>query len=57
MTAPTEAWPILPSEGRRWDCLALGEVMLRFDSGEDRVRSARSFRVWEAAANTMSPEG
>ncbi|MFN7110504.1 MAG: sugar kinase [Brevundimonas sp.] len=47
MTGPTEAWPILSSEGRRWDCLALGEVMLRFDPGEDRVRSARSFRVWE----------
>ncbi|WP_339870616.1 sugar kinase [uncultured Brevundimonas sp.] len=31
----------------RWDCLALGEVMLRFDPGEDRIRTARSFRVWE----------
>jgi 2-dehydro-3-deoxygluconokinase len=47
MTGSIEAWPILPAEGRRWDCLALGEVMLRFDPGEDRVRSARSFRVWE----------
>lgn len=31
----------------RWDCLALGEVMLRLDPGEMRVRTARSFRVWE----------
>ncbi|WP_159849895.1 sugar kinase [Brevundimonas sp. G8] len=47
MIGAVEAWPILPAEGRRWDCLALGEVMLRFDPGEDRVRSARNFRVWE----------
>ncbi|PZP62713.1 sugar kinase [Pseudoxanthomonas winnipegensis] len=38
----------VPSEAtRRWDCAALGEVMLRFDPGEERIRSARSFRVWE----------
>lgn len=29
------------------DCVALGEVMLRFDPGEDRIRNARSFRVFE----------
>jgi 2-dehydro-3-deoxygluconokinase len=39
--------PLRPADQCRWDCLALGEVMLRFDPGEDRVRSARSFRVWE----------
>jgi 2-dehydro-3-deoxygluconokinase len=33
--------------GRRWDLVALGEVMLRFDPGETRVHTARSFRVWE----------
>ncbi len=31
----------------RWDLLSLGEVMLRFDPGEGRIVSARSFRVWE----------
>jgi 2-dehydro-3-deoxygluconokinase len=31
----------------RWDMVALGEVMLRFDPGERRVRNARSFDVWE----------
>jgi len=31
----------------RYDLLSLGEVMLRFDPGEQRVRTARSFRVWE----------
>jgi 2-dehydro-3-deoxygluconokinase len=30
-----------------WDEISLGEVMLRLDPGEDRVRSARSFAVWE----------
>lgn len=29
------------------DVVALGEVMLRFDPGEQRIRTARSFRVWE----------
>jgi len=31
----------------RYDCISLGEVMLRFDPGEGRIRTARSFRVWE----------
>ncbi|HWQ86751.1 sugar kinase [Brevundimonas sp.] len=34
-------------EDCRWDMVALGEVMLRFDPGERRVRNARSFDVWE----------
>jgi len=31
----------------RWDAASLGEIMLRFDPGEGRVRTARSFHVWE----------
>lgn len=31
----------------RWDLLSLGEVMLRFDPGEDRISRTRNFRVWE----------
>jgi 2-dehydro-3-deoxygluconokinase len=31
----------------RYDLVALGEVMLRLDPGEGRVRTARGFRVWE----------
>lgn len=31
----------------RWDLVSLGEVMLRFDPGDDRIHAARSFRVWE----------
>jgi 2-dehydro-3-deoxygluconokinase len=38
---------IRPAEQCRYDALALGEVMLRFDPGEGRIRNARSFRVWE----------
>ena len=38
---------IRPAEDCRFDLVALGEIMLRFDPGEERVRNARSFRVWE----------
>ncbi|MBU2647728.1 sugar kinase [bacterium] len=31
----------------RYDLVSLGEVMLRFDPGNDRIRTASSFRVWE----------
>lgn len=30
-----------------FDAVSLGEVMLRLDPGEGRIRTARSFRVWE----------
>jgi len=38
---------IRPASETRWDCAALGEVMLRFDPGYGRVRNARNFQVWE----------
>jgi 2-dehydro-3-deoxygluconokinase len=38
---------IRKAEDCRWDCASFGEVMLRFDPGEGRVRNARQFRVWE----------
>ncbi len=31
----------------RWDCVSLGEVMLRLDPGDSRVHTARGFSVWE----------
>jgi 2-dehydro-3-deoxygluconokinase len=31
----------------RWDCISLGEVMLRLDPGEERIHTARNFRAWE----------
>jgi len=36
-----------PRKECAFDALALGEVMLRLDPGEGRIRTARSFRVWE----------
>ncbi|MBV9290011.1 MAG: sugar kinase [Hyphomicrobiales bacterium] len=42
-----EVLTIRPAAEARWDCAALGEVMLRFDPGFGRVRTARSFQVWE----------
>jgi 2-dehydro-3-deoxygluconokinase len=38
---------IRATETCRYDLVALGEVMLRLDPGEERVRTARAFRVWE----------
>lgn len=31
----------------KYDCISLGEIMLRFDPGEGRIKNAREFRVWE----------
>ncbi|MCH2174149.1 MAG: sugar kinase [Lentisphaeria bacterium] len=31
----------------KYDILSLGEVMLRLDPGEGRIRTARNFRAWE----------
>ena len=31
----------------QWDLVSLGEVMLRFDPGEERIAHTRTFRVWE----------
>jgi len=31
----------------KWDAVALGEIMLRFDPGDSRVRTTRTFQVWE----------
>ncbi|WP_240617437.1 sugar kinase [Nocardioides speluncae] len=36
-----------PSAECEYDLVALGEVMLRLDPGESRIRAARRFEVWE----------
>mgnify|MGYP000102093159 FL=1 len=36
-----------PKEECTFDAVSLGEVMLRLDPGEGRIRTARSFRAWE----------
>jgi 2-dehydro-3-deoxygluconokinase len=38
---------IKPAGSCKYDLLALGEIMLRLDPGEGRVRTAREFKVWE----------
>ena len=38
---------IRPAAECVFDEVSLGEVMLRLDPGEGRIRTARSFRVWE----------
>ena len=38
---------VIPDSPRRWDCLSLGEVMLRLDPGEARIHTTRQFQVWE----------
>ena len=43
----TQILDIRPAADCRWDAVALGEVMLRLDPGSGRVRTARSFQVWE----------
>ncbi|WFE27026.1 sugar kinase [Solwaraspora sp. WMMD791] len=46
---PAGAPPLRPRPATecRYDLVSLGEIMLRLDPGEGRVRTARSFRVWE----------
>lgn len=36
-----------PKEECMFDEISLGEIMLRLDPGEGRIKTARSFRAWE----------
>ena len=36
-----------PADSVQFDEISLGEVMLRLDPGEGRIRTARQFRAWE----------
>lgn len=38
---------VKPKEQCKYDCISLGEVMLRLDPGEGRIKTARQFRAWE----------
>ena len=38
---------VRPAAQCRYDVVSLGEVMLRLDPGEGRIRTARRFEVWE----------
>ncbi|MFM8705649.1 MAG: sugar kinase, partial [Planctomycetia bacterium] len=41
------ALPIKPKDSCAFDEVSLGEIMLRLDPGEGRIRTARQFQVWE----------
>jgi 2-dehydro-3-deoxygluconokinase len=41
------ALTIKPAADCRFDLVSLGEVMLRLDPGDGRIRTTRHFRVWE----------
>jgi 2-dehydro-3-deoxygluconokinase len=38
---------IKSKDGCKYDSISLGEVMLRLDPGEGRIKTARQFRAWE----------
>ena len=44
LTVPMQ---VPPKDQRRWDLVALGEVMLRLDPGDERIHTTRTFRAWE----------
>ena len=41
-----------PAEECTFDAVSLGEVMLRLDPGEGRIRTARSFRASTTSCGT-----
>ncbi|MBL9115436.1 MAG: sugar kinase [Verrucomicrobiaceae bacterium] len=41
----------------KWDMLALGEVLLRLDPGEGRIRGSRMFRAWEGGGEYNAARG
>ena len=48
---------IKPASACQFDCLSLGEIMLRLDPGEGRVRCAREFKVWEGGGEYTVARG
>jgi len=38
---------IRPASEVAYDCISMGEVMLRLDPGESRIHTARTFNAWE----------
>ena len=38
---------VRPKSECRWDQISLGEIMLRLDPGEGRIRTTRNFQAWE----------
>jgi 2-dehydro-3-deoxygluconokinase len=49
--------PLKPAGSTAFDQISLGEVMLRLDPGEGRIRSAREFKVWEGGGEYNTSRG
>ena len=49
--------PIRPKSDCLFDQISLGEVMLRLDPGEGRIRTAREFKVWEGGGEYNTSRG
>jgi 2-dehydro-3-deoxygluconokinase len=49
--------PIKPAATCGFDQISLGEVMLRLDPGEGRIRTAREFRAWEGGGEYNTSRG
>ena len=48
---------IKPAKSVAFDQISLGEVMLRLDPGEGRIRTARNFQVWEGGGEYNTSRG
>ena len=48
---------IKPAASCGFDQISLGEVMLRLDPGEGRIRTAREFRAWEGGGEYNTSRG
>ncbi|HSW45445.1 MAG TPA: sugar kinase [Phycisphaerae bacterium] len=48
---------IKPADRCKWDLVSLGEVMLRLDPGDGRVRTTREFKVWEGGGEYNAARG
>jgi 2-dehydro-3-deoxygluconokinase len=46
-----------PRDQCAFDAVCLGEVMLRLDPGEGRIRTSREFRVWEGGSECNVARG
>jgi 2-dehydro-3-deoxygluconokinase len=53
----TMSLTLRPKKECVFDQLSLGEVMLRLDPGEGRIRTAREFRVWEGGGEYNTSRG
>jgi len=49
--------PLREKSSCRYDQISLGEIMLRLDPGEGRIRTAREFKAWEGGGEYNTSRG